>query len=109
MDARSSIEARLPIRHSGATNAALHLVEIFKKTSCAAGLKPGGRDAAKDMVESDGIPLLDADVGSSNVKLTGAGRAKRKTKWKARQTNPMSGALVSRRGGARERQCYADI
>lgn len=33
-------------------------VEIFKKTPCAAGLKPGGRDVAQDMPEVDGIPLL---------------------------------------------------
>jgi dihydroxyacid dehydratase/phosphogluconate dehydratase len=55
-------------------NAALHLppiahecsttinqfgpAEIFKKTPYAAGLKPGGRDVAKDMPEVDGIPLL---------------------------------------------------
>lgn len=32
--------------------------EIFKKTPCAAGLKPAGRYVAKDMPEVDGIPLL---------------------------------------------------
>jgi dihydroxyacid dehydratase/phosphogluconate dehydratase len=47
------------------TNAALHLsanaseaAEIFKKTPCAAGLKPGGRYVAKDLYEVGGIPLL---------------------------------------------------
>jgi len=34
------------------------IAEIFKKTPCAAGLKPGGRYVAKAMDEVDGIPLL---------------------------------------------------
>jgi uncharacterized protein len=98
MDAKSSIRSRiktrLPSRHmtecalrACSTDAALHLAEIFKKTSYAAGLKPGGRDTAKDMFEIAGIPLLNADVGPVNVKLTDAERAKRKTKWmRARPT-----------------------
>jgi Dehydratase family len=137
MDARISIEKRLPSRHDGSTNAALHLPaiahacgidlaqidlaqidlaqidlaqiflpEIFKKTSCAAGLKPGGRYAAKEMFEIGCAPL---PMTTLNVKLTGAGRAQRETKWRARQTNHRSGALVTHRGRAHEKQCYADI
>jgi dihydroxyacid dehydratase/phosphogluconate dehydratase len=34
------------------------VAEIFKKTPCAAGLKPGGRYVAKDMQEVGGISLL---------------------------------------------------
>jgi dihydroxyacid dehydratase/phosphogluconate dehydratase len=66
---------------------------------------------------------IDADVGSLNVKLTGAELAERKTKWKPRATNHTSGALwkyaqrvgpavdgaVTHPGGAHEKQCYADI
>src|ERR1700733_6505469 len=84
MDARTTIKTKLPSRHvtegaecapeafGGSTNAALHLpmiahergidlsnsAEIFKKTPCVAGLKPGGRYVAKDMLEVSGIPLL---------------------------------------------------
>jgi dihydroxyacid dehydratase/phosphogluconate dehydratase len=83
MDARTNIESRLPSRrvtaglaraaHAHAlvpasnesTNAALHpparaneVAEIFKKTPCAAGLKPGGRYVAKDLYEVGAIPLL---------------------------------------------------
>jgi dihydroxyacid dehydratase/phosphogluconate dehydratase len=66
---------------------------------------------------------IDADVGTLNVKLTGAELAERKTKWKPRATNHTSGALwkyaqqvgpavdgaVTHPGGAHEKQCYADI
>jgi dihydroxyacid dehydratase/phosphogluconate dehydratase len=66
---------------------------------------------------------IDADVETLNVKLTGAGQAKHKTKWKPRATNHTSGALwkyarqvgpavngaVTRTGGAHEKQCHADI
>jgi dihydroxyacid dehydratase/phosphogluconate dehydratase len=123
MDATSSIATRLPSRHmtdcalrAGSTDAALHfpaidadgigaqifLAEIFKKTPYAAGLKPGGRDVAKDIFEIGGIPL---PMTPLNVKLTGAGRVQRKTKWQARKTNHTSGAPVR----AHEKQCYADI
>jgi hypothetical protein len=116
MDARTSIKGRLPTRHlteGGPTNAALHLpaiarprgirfdaVEIFKRTPCVADLKPRGRYVAKDIGEIAKIPLppqtlfgFDADVGTSNVKLTDADMAERKTKWKAGATNHTSGAL----------------
>jgi dihydroxyacid dehydratase/phosphogluconate dehydratase len=66
---------------------------------------------------------IDADIGTLNVKLTGAELAERKTKWKPRATNHTSGALwkyaqlvgpavdgaVTHPGGAHEKQCYADI
>jgi len=81
MDARTNIKSRLPSRRvtegraratqplapasNESTNAALHLpaidlldAEIFKKTPCAAGLKPGGRYVAKDLYEVGGLPLL---------------------------------------------------
>jgi hypothetical protein len=122
MDAKTSIKKRLPSRHDGSSNAALHLsaiphargidlaeiflAEIFKKTPCAAGLKPGGRDAAKDMFE---IGRASPPVTTLNVKLTGAERVQRETKWRARQTNHTSGALVTDPGRAHEKQCYADI
>jgi dihydroxyacid dehydratase/phosphogluconate dehydratase len=125
MDAKTSIK-RLPSRH-GSTNAALHLpaiahacgiepaeiflakiflAEIFKKTPCAAGLKPGGRYAAKDMFE---IGCASLPATTLNVKLNGAERVQHETKWRARQTNPTLGALVTHSGGAYEKQCYADI
>jgi dihydroxyacid dehydratase/phosphogluconate dehydratase len=122
MDARTGIKNRWPSHHDGSTNAALHLpaithargidlaeiflAEIFKKTPYAAGLKPGGRYAAKDMFEIGCVPL---PVTTLNVKLTGAERVQHETKWRARQTNHTSGALVTHPGGAHEKQCYADI
>jgi dihydroxyacid dehydratase/phosphogluconate dehydratase len=127
MDARASIKGRLPSRQDGSTNVALHLpatadargidlveifsaeiflAEIFKKTPCAAGLKPGGRYAAKDMFEIGFAPLR---VTTLNVKLTGAERVQHETKWRPRQTNHTSGALVTDPGRAHEKQCYADI
>src|SRR5471030_1936901 len=123
MDARTSIKKRLPSRHGGSTNAALHLpaiahacgidltqiffaeiflAEIFKKTPYAAGLKPGGRYAAKDMFEIGCAPL---PVTTLNVKFTGAELVQRETKWRVRQTNHTSVALVTDPGGAHEKQC----
>jgi hypothetical protein len=81
MDARTNIESRLPSRRvtvglaraaqslapasNESIDAALHplasankVAEIFKKTPCAAGLKPGGRYVAKDLYEVGDIPLL---------------------------------------------------
>jgi dihydroxyacid dehydratase/phosphogluconate dehydratase len=148
MDAKTNIKTNVVTRRSlenaaavvavdgGSTNAALHLAaiahdvaKIFKKTPYVADLKPVGRYVAKDMFEVSGMPLLMktllgyADVGSLNVKLTVAELAKRKTKWKARETNHTSGALwkyaqqigpavdgaITHPGGAHEKQCYADI
>lgn len=111
MDARTIIEKRLLSRHRGSADAALHLpeifsAEIFKKTPCAAGLKPRGRDAAKDMFEIGYAPL---PATTLNVKLTGAGRLQHETKWRVRQTNHRSSALVIDLGVAHEKQRYADI
>src|SRR5580704_732536 len=108
MDAKTSIKKRLSSRHDDSTNAALHLpaiahvcgidlAEIFKKTPCAAGLKPGGRYAAKDMFEIGSAPR---PATTLNVKFTGAERVQRETKWRARQTYHTSGALVTHPGGA---------
>jgi dihydroxyacid dehydratase/phosphogluconate dehydratase len=76
MDARTNIDRRLPGRGvteglaraalatpAGAallqsTTELLDIGEIFKKTPCAPGLKPGGRYVAKDMDEVGAIPLL---------------------------------------------------
>ena len=69
MDARSNIKGRLPSRHltagpsrvphaSCAIIAEIFAAEILKKTPCAAGLQPGGRDVAKDIHQSGTIPLL---------------------------------------------------
>jgi dihydroxyacid dehydratase/phosphogluconate dehydratase len=79
MDAKVHINGRLPSRHvtegaervlfaavmnaaSESVDAALHpvndIAEIFKKTPCAAGLKPPGRFVAKDMHEVGSIPML---------------------------------------------------
>jgi len=66
---------------------------------------------------------IDAVAGTLNVKLTDAELSERRTKWAPRETNHTSGALwkyaqqvgpasagaVTHPGGARERQCYADI
>ena len=120
----------------GSTDAALQppviaheggIADTFKKTLCVADLKPRGRYVAKDKFEIGGIIEIDieidADVGTLNVKLTGAELAERKTKWMPRATNHTSGALwkyaqqvgpaeggaVAHPGGAYEKQCYADI
>src|SRR5258708_4618870 len=78
MEARTNPKSRLPSRRvteglaratqplapasNESINAAVHLpmidllgAEIFKKTPCAVGLKPGGRYVAKDMYEVGGI------------------------------------------------------
>lgn len=147
MDVRTSIKGRLPHRHLtavGSTDAALHIATtgpdgsiksnapqtIFKKTPDIADLKPGGRDVAKDMREIGNMPFLlqmrleiDDDIRTLDVKLTEAGRAERKTKWKPGATHHTSGAVgnyaqqigpavdgaVTHPGGAHEKQCYADI
>ncbi|WP_375414916.1 dihydroxy-acid dehydratase [uncultured Bradyrhizobium sp.] len=75
------------------------------------------------LLQDGDIIEIDADVGTLDVKLTDAELAERKTKWKARETDHTSGALwkyaqqvgpavdgaVTHPGGAREKQCYADI
>jgi dihydroxy-acid dehydratase len=75
------------------------------------------------LLKDGDIIEIDAVGGTLNVKLTEAELAERKTKWKPRETNHTSGALwkyaqqvgpavagaVTHPGGAREKQCYADI
>ncbi len=64
MDARTSINGRLPNRHVTARAIAdesgipFDGAEIFKKTPCVTDLKPAGRHVAKDMLEIGGIALL---------------------------------------------------
>src|SRR5436309_581901 len=75
------------------------------------------------LLEDGDIIEIDAVAGTLNVKLSDEDLAKRKTKWRPRETNHTSGALwkyaqqvgpavdgaVTHPGGAREKQCYADI
>jgi dihydroxyacid dehydratase/phosphogluconate dehydratase len=87
-----------------------------------------GRTIAENLKSVNDNPhlegeVIDTVVGTLNVKLTGAERAERKTKWLPRETNPTSDALwkyaqqvgpavdgaVTHPGGAHEKQCYADI
>jgi dihydroxyacid dehydratase/phosphogluconate dehydratase len=68
MDARSNNVSRRPSGRKAASDRSSHVALhspdvavvaiIFKKTPCAAGLKPGGRDVAKDIYDVGGIPLL---------------------------------------------------
>ncbi|MDB5582571.1 MAG: hypothetical protein JWR80_7747 [Bradyrhizobium sp.] len=76
MDARCNSVSRLPggrmATSDGSSHVALHAPaiphrcdvakfddpQIIKKTPCAAGLKPGGRDVAKDLYDVGSIPLL---------------------------------------------------
>lgn len=145
MDARTNIESRLPSRHvtedrsrapywatrlaasGGSIDAALHwresgIADTFKKTLCAADLKPRGRYIAKDKFEIGGMIGTDADAGTLNVKLTGTDLAERETRSKLRETNrsgagwdyarkvgPAVDGAVTHLGGAYEKQCYADI
>src|SRR4051812_45402981 len=75
------------------------------------------------LLQDGDIIEIDAVVGTLNVKLSDEELAERKTKWRARETDHTSGALwkyaqqvgpavdgaVTHPGGAREKQCYADI
>jgi hypothetical protein len=97
----------------------LSATETFKKTPCAADLNRGGRDVAKDLVE---IPAT-TTVLFSDVNLTDAALAERKTNCMPRATDHTTGALLTdaqqlgaavdgaaiHRGGVHEKQCYADI
>jgi dihydroxy-acid dehydratase len=109
--------------------------EAVQKNTCKKGevATPGvcvghvGPEAAVGgpiaLFRDGGIREIDADVGTLNVKLTGAEQAERKTKWKPGATNHTSGALwkyarqvgpavdgaVTHPGGGHEKQCYADI
>lgn len=99
----------------------LEMAQVFKKTSCVADLKPGGRDVAKDMVEFDS--LIDADHGTRDAKLTHEKLTAHPTEWTPRATDHNSGTLwkyVQQVGAAidgvvalprraHEKQCYANI
>jgi dihydroxyacid dehydratase/phosphogluconate dehydratase len=138
-----NVALRLPAtaRECGIPFDLFDAVEIFKKPPSAAGLKPAGRYLAKDIFEIGGMPLpmtillntsqlhgdcfieIGADVGTLNVKLTGAEPTEHKTKSKPRETNDRSGALwryaqqmgpavdgaVSHPGGAHEKQRHVGI
>jgi dihydroxy-acid dehydratase len=75
------------------------------------------------LLKDGDIIEIDAVGGTLDVKLTEVELAERRTKWKPRETNHTSGALwkyaqqvgpavagaITHPGGAREKQCYADI
>ena len=131
MDARPNIKSRLPSRRvttgpgralhgspngvTGLTTGPAYLrvagrAEIFKKTRCIPDSKSAGRDVAKDMVDG-GCQLPNAEL------------AERRNNFKPRLMRHRSGAIwkftqqvgaavngaVILGGGAREKQCYADI
>ena len=93
-------------------------VEIFKKTPCAADLKPAGRDVAKDMLELDSMSMRYA----IESKISGERPAARRTGWQlcatshmpkviwkiARQDEAVTFAAVGS-GRAHEKQRYADF
>ena len=94
------------------------VVEIFKKTPCAADLKPAGRDVAKDMLELDSMSMRYA----IESKISGERPAARRTDWQlcatshmpkviwkiARQNEAVTFAAVGS-GRAHEKQRYADF
>jgi dihydroxyacid dehydratase/phosphogluconate dehydratase len=75
MDARTRLKSRMPSRHvtegseraphrshygaiiGGIEFTRFDVAEVFKRTPCAADLKPAGRHVAKDMFEADDVPL----------------------------------------------------
>jgi len=75
------------------------------------------------LIEDGDIIEIDAVNGTISVKLSDAELAKRKAKWKPRETDFTSGYLwkyaqqvgpavkgaVTHPGGAGEKACYADI
>lgn len=105
--------------------------EIFKKSPCAAGLKPVGRHVAKDVKEFVGLQLPNTNVlthgtriqvGSAffsaeaafDRKLTSALPACRTSKTAVRTTNTRCGAVWMKSrlvepGLAREMQYDADV
>ena len=124
MIARANTKSRLPhrpaaaIAHVGAIKLDRDgVVEIFKKTPCFADSKPAGRDVAKDLFEVDGIPFRET------IQLAGGELAKRPGSRQPREDKCGSGAIreyaqqvgpavngaITHRGGAEEKQRYADI
>lgn len=98
-DINASIGSRLPGRRQATASAPapLHLsaviAEIFKKTSYAAGSKPGGRDVAKDMFEAGDMPLP-MTILRDHEFVDGVPCGER--------------LAVTRPGGVREKRCHAD-
>jgi hypothetical protein len=134
MDALCSSKALLLRRDLTAAAARAGVGKIFKKTLCVAGLRPAGRDLAKDLREDVGIllPLTtvidhgrarDVVAAPLNADLTAAEPAERKTGWGLFPTQHGSGALwkdahesgpavdgaVIHPGRAYEKRCDADI
>jgi len=141
MDARRQTSWTLPSRQAMTAGARGHgpfaqasvssRAEIFKKSPCAAGLKPVGRHVAKDMKECVGLQLPNTnvlilgtriEVGSAlfsagaafDRKLTSALPASRKSKAAIRTTNTRCGAVWMKSrlvepGLGREMQCDADV
>ena len=124
MDARANINACLPHGHApGMARApaiefdALAVVDIFKKTPSIADSQPAGRDVAKDLFEVNGIPFL------ARIRLADGGLAERRKSRRpregrcgsgavreyARQVGPAVNGVTIHRGGAQEKQRYADI
>jgi hypothetical protein len=124
MHARGNITSHLPRRHMAAIARRLAIsfdcagvVEIFKKTPCIADSKPAGRVVAKDLYEIDGIPFL------ATTQLAGGEFANRRRSRTSREDKGGSGAIreaarrvgpavsgaITHRGGAEEKQCYADM
>jgi hypothetical protein len=73
-----------PVRAPGSFNS-FGVVEIFKKTPCAADLKPAGRDVAKDMLELDSMNGRD----TIELKITGERPVAGQTKWQLCATSHM--------------------
>ncbi|MDB5616884.1 hypothetical protein [Tardiphaga sp.] len=115
---RSHFRAMTPVDRCFISFASFATAEIFKKTPSVPDSKPGGRDVAKDILETGSVPLH----GTLDVKLTDEEGAARQTKWLPRATNHSSGAVwtiaqrveptadaaASHPGRAHEKQCYAD-
>jgi hypothetical protein len=124
MKARANIASRLPHRQAAAVVheraiqfGRIGVVEIFKKTPSIADSKPAGRDLAKDFDEVGGIPFL------VTTRLARGERAERPGSRRPREEKCGSGAIrecarwvgpavngaIIHRGGAEEKQRYADI
>jgi len=97
------------------------VVEIFKKTPCIADSKRAGRDVAKDLYEVDGIPFLVTRQlacgeraepprkrpGSRQLREEKCGSGA--IRECARRVGPAVNGAITCRGGAEEKQRYADI
>jgi len=81
--------------------AEIFVAEIFKKTPCVAGLKPGGRYVAKDMHEISGISLLMKTLlDNGHLRgdcMTATGRTTAEN-LKSVRPNAVSGGVVGGKG-----------